>query len=365
MRAINDLSRHSRALRGELLDAVTAVVDRGHFILGQEVQQFESEFASYCGQRHCVSVANGTDALEIALRALGIGAGDVVLCAANAGLYSTCAIRLVGGVPGYVDVEPLSGLICPDALEHSCSRYRPRAIIATHLYGRMVDMRHVLELSSSFETAVIEDCAQAHGARLDGRCAGSWGDLGCFSFYPTKNLGALGDAGAIVAGAEELADKIRQLRQYGWSQKYRAELPHGRNSRMDEVQAAILRRLLPKLDAWNERRREIAVQYAQLITHREVTSLAGSGPSYVGHLYVVRCGARDSLKAHLARSGIACDIHYPIPDHRQPGNELEWKSLGLSVTEALAMEILTLPCYPELTDGEVRQIAEEVNQWRP
>jgi aminotransferase EvaB len=365
MRAINDLLRHSHALRGELLGALTAVVDRGHFILGEEVRQFEQEFASYCGRQHCVSVANGTDALELSLRALGIGAGDVVLCAANAGLYSTCAIRLVGGVPGYVDAEALSGLMCLNALERSCSAFHPRAIIITHLYGRMVDMPRVMQIASQFSMAVIEDCAQAHGARLDGRRAGSWGDMGCFSFYPTKNLGALGDAGAVITGTDELASGIRQLRQYGWSQKYCAALPNGRNSRMDELQAAVLRRCLPKLDAWNERRREIADTYVRLITHQGVTSLAGSGPSYVGHLYVVKSRARDSLKAHLAGKGIACDIHYPIPDHLQASNQLEWKSLGLPISEALSAEILTLPCYPELTDEEVHQIAGGVNSWRP
>jgi aminotransferase EvaB len=364
MRAINDLSRQCESFRDQLLGAITRVLDSSHFILGEEVRRFEEEFASYCGRPHCISVANGTDALEIALRTCDLGAGSVVATAANAGLYATCAIRAVGAIPAYVDIDPKTGLICLDALSRTCHRFKPGAIVVTHLYGRMVDMPAVCRVADSHDSWVIEDCAQAHGARIDGTCAGSWGDLGCYSFYPTKNLGAIGDAGAITAHDDCLAETSRQLRQYGWSQKYMATLPLGRNSRMDELQAAVLRTYLPHLDSWNDRRRHIASEYGQLITNPHVTPLAGSGPAYVAHLYVVRCTSRDSLRDHLRRNGIACDVHYPIPDHMQAGNQGDWLSLGLPQTEQIASELLTLPCFPELSDGEVRRIAQEVNQWR-
>jgi dTDP-4-amino-4,6-dideoxygalactose transaminase len=253
--------------------------------------------------------------------------------------------------------------MCPTALAEACRLFQPSAVIATHLWGQLVDMRAVCDVASAHGMRVIEDCAQAHGARLADRRAGSWGEVGCFSFYPTKNLGALGDAGAIVTSSDELAARVRMLRQYGWGQKYKADLSGGRNSRMDELQAAVLRRFLPRLDAWNDRRRQIAESYRQLVSNPRVESLAGSEGSYVAHLYIVRCADRDSLKTHLASRGIASDIHYPVPDHLQQCNGTGWRSLGLPITERLASEILTLPCYPELTDTEVETIALAVNEW--
>jgi len=363
MPLINDLSRHSRALRDEIIDALTAVVDGGSFILGSEVREFESEFAAYCGQKHCVSVANGTDALELGLRALQVGPGQIVATPANCGFYATCAIRLVGATPAYVDVDPSSGLLCMDAFERACHEYRPSATIATHLYGRMVDMRSLVPIAREHGLRIIEDCAQCHGARLEGRSAGSWGDLGCFSFYPTKNLGGIGDSGAIVMSDDGLANSVRRLRQYGWATKYRAEMSQGRNSRMDELQAAVLRRFLPHLDGWNERRRQIAAQYCSLIQNPHVRPLAGSGSAYVAHLFVVSCEGRDSLREHLTHQGIASDVHYPVPDHLQVGNRRDWLSRGLLVTEKMASDVLTLPCFPEMAEDEIRVVARGVNGW--
>lgn len=363
MKAINDLRRHCDPLRPLLESAFAAFLDSGHFILGAQVKGFEEEFAAACGVGHCVSVANGTDAIEIALRSCGVQAGDRVVTVANAGLYATTAIRSIGAIPVYVEVRPDTGLVDLDDLRSCCGRFGPRAVVATHLYGRMVPMPDVLRIAADHAAVTIEDCAQAHGAMLEGRPAGSWGDVGCFSFYPTKNLGALGDAGAIVTGSEALATAARRLRQYGWSGKYDAELAHGRNSRLDELQAAILRLLLPKLAGWNERRRAIAGGYGAGIRHPDVRPLAGSGPAYVAHLYVVRTNRRDALRRHLAARGIPSDVHYPIPDHRQRGNPGDWLANGLAVTDQLAAEVVTLPCFPEMTDDEVASVVDGVNTW--
>jgi len=364
LKAINDLHRHCAPLRAEIEAAFAAVLDRGHFILGPEVDAFEQEFAAACGTAHGIAVANGTDALELALKACGVGPGDVVVTVANAGLYSTTAIRLVGGVPAYADVDPATGLVNVVDLAAVCARFRPRALVATHLYGRMVDMPAVLEIARAHGCRTIEDCAQAHLATLHDRPAGSWGDLGCFSFYPTKNLGAIGDAGAVVTSAPPLAAALRELRQYGWSAKYDATRPSGRNSRMDELQAAVLRRFLPLLGGWNDRRRAIAQAYGERIRHPAVRSLAGSGCSYVAHLSVFRCRDRDALRGHLRGLGIPTDVHYPIPDHRQQAIPADWLALGLTETERLAAEVVTLPCFPEMTAAEVETVIAGVNTWR-
>lgn len=363
MKAINDLERHSAPLRAELLRAFEAVLDGGHYILGREVAAFEQEFAAYSGSGHCIAVGNGTDALELSLRACGVGPGDAVAAVANAGLYGTTAIRAIGGRPVYADVDPATGLVQLDDLEDVCRLHRPRAMIVTHLYGRMVDMPAVLEIAAAHGTVVVEDCAQAHGAVMAGRPAGSWGAAGCFSFYPTKNLGALGDAGGVVTGDDSIAARLRQLRQYGWRAKYDAELPGGRNSRMDELQGAVLRRMLHRLDSWNERRRAVAAAFDAGIRHPLVRSLAGAGGSYVAHLYVVRCGDRAGLQSHLRGRGIPSDVHYPIPDHRQLAHPDAAGGRPLPVTEALAAEVLTLPCFPEMDDAEVAGVVAGVNSW--
>jgi dTDP-4-amino-4,6-dideoxygalactose transaminase len=241
-------------LRAELDAAIARVNDRGHYILGPEVEAFEREFAAYCGAAACVAVGNGTDALELALRALGVGAGDEVATVGNAGGYATTAIRAAGATPVYVDVDDATlGIDC-----HSLAdRITPgtRAIVVTHLYGRMADVEALVRIAREREIPLIEDCAQAHGAARAGRKAGTFGVLGCYSFYPSKNLGALGDAGALVTGDTALAARVAELRTYGWRGKYRVAASGGMNSRMDEVQAAVLRVKLPRLDAWNAARR--------------------------------------------------------------------------------------------------------------
>jgi dTDP-4-amino-4,6-dideoxygalactose transaminase len=335
---INDLKRHNRALEGELKEAINRVLARGWYILGPEVEAFEHEFAAYCGVKACVGVANGTDALELALRALDVPPGGSVATVANAGMYSTTAILSIGARPLYVDVSEESMNMDPERLTRDVA-----AIVVTHLYGRMADVRRIRAIADSAGIPMIEDCAQAHGAEVDGRRAGAWGTLGCFSFYPTKNLGSLGDGGAIVTNDTALAAKIRSLRQYGWTSKYRSTIAGGRNSRLDELQAAILRTKLPHLDGWNERRREIARQYGA----------ARVDSSYVVHLYVVRTPSRDQLRQTLAAAGIATDVHYPIPDYRQESVSLP---LNLPVTEKCCSEVLTLPCFPEMTGNEIEDV---------
>jgi len=353
---INDLKRHNDALAAELREAIERVLARGWFILGPEVEAFEQEFAQACGVQACVGVANGTEALEVALCALEVGPGDEVATVANAGYYSSTAIRAAGALPRYVDIEPGSMNMDPAALAASLSP-RIRAVIVTHLYGRMAAMSALLEVAGRAGVPVIEDCAQAHGAALEGRPAGSWGLAGCFSFYPTKNLGALGDGGAVVTSDAALAQRLRRLRQYGWREKYRCGLAGGRNSRLDEMQAALLRAKLPYLPAWNERRRAIARAYSAALRTAPVAVPEGFGEDYVAHLYVIRAPRRDELRNALAAQGIMAEVHYPVPDHRQetaPGGP------PLPATEQAVSEILTLPCFPELTEAEVELVSRAV-----
>lgn len=367
LQAINDLSRHIASLSNEFHRAIETVLNRGWFVLGPEVEEFEREFAAYCGSPHCIGVANGTDALELALRALGVQTGEVVVTVANAGMYGTTAIRAVGARPLYVDIDPLTLNLDPNDLERVLTSLSqpPKALILTHLYGLLADLSGVLNLTSRFGIAVVEDCAQAHGAELMGRRAGTWGSVGGFSFYPTKNLGTLGDGGALVTADLDLAARLRQLRQYGWENKYRATLAGGRNSRLDELQAALLRVQLPLLDNWNRRRRAIAQAYSQGIRHSEVITPAVLDQRYVGHLYVIRCARRDSLREHIKARGIPTDVHYPVPDYRQPAYASEFLVSHLPNTELACAEVLTLPCFPEMTDTEVEHVIAAVNSWRP
>jgi aminotransferase EvaB len=355
----NDLRRQTASLENELAAAVNRVLLSGWYILGPECTAFDEEFAAYCGAAHCVSVANGTDALELALRSLGVGPGDQVATVANAGGYSTAAIRQAGAEPVYVDIDPSTMNMSAVDLAPRLTP-RVRAVIATHLYGRMADVRVLLKVTGGIP--LIEDCAQSHGASIGGKKAGSWGALACFSFYPTKNLGALGDGGAITTNDPHLARKVKSLRQYGWSGKYHSA-EYGRNSRLDEMQAAVLRTKLPHLDRWNVRRREIASLYTEALAGRPVICPRDFGEENVAHLYVIRTTARDAVRAALLARGISTDIHYPVPDHRQEAARgTEAGAAELPVTEQCAGEILTLPCFPELEDDEIAAVAEALRE---
>jgi len=361
---VNDLGRHARSVRTELVRAAVEVIDSGWYSVGPQLAKFEEAFAAYCGAEHCVGVGNGTDALELALRACGAGPGKRVVTVANAGGYSTTAILATGAEPVFIDVSGPEMLMDTTQLKAAISA-DTAAVIVTHLYGRMVDMPAVLEAAGA--VPVIEDCAQAHGARLLGRPSGSWGVAGCFSFYPTKNLGALGDGGAVVTHEAEIAATIRGLRQYGWERKYRQQIAGGRNSRLDEMQACILLAQLPFLDGWNVRRREIADRYSAALRSAGFSSPPCGGPEYVAHLYVLASENRESLRRSLSARQIGTDIHYPVPDHLQNAwRQFGWAGVTLPETEAAAHRVLTIPCFPELEDAEITAIANALQEaFRP
>lgn len=364
MLKINDLKRHHAPLRDALEAALRDVLESGWYVLGRHGEAFERAFAEFCGVPHAVGVANGTDALELALRALGVGPGDEVVTVANAGMYATVAIRILGATPVFAEVDGTTMTLDPADLERVMTG-RTKAVVLTHLYGRLADVERVIAVADAQGVPVVEDCAQAHGAALAGRRAGSFGNLGCFSFYPTKNLGACGDGGAVTARDAETAERVRRLRQYGWSEKYNAVVPGGRNSRLDEFQAAILVEKLRHLAEWNARRVAVAERYTAEIRHPHVAVPEIRKGSHVAHLYVVQSALRDSLRAHLRESGIAAEVHYPVPDHRQPALADEYREVTLPVSERLAREVLTLPCFPEMTDAEVEHVIRSCNAWRP
>jgi dTDP-4-amino-4,6-dideoxygalactose transaminase len=352
---LNDLKSLHADSRAALRAAFDEVLDSGWYILGPRVRQFEEAFAAFCGAGFCIGVANGSDALELALRAVGVARDDRVVTVANAGFYASTAILACGAVPLYVDVDPHTLLVDMASIEAALGQ-APRAVVVTHLYGRMAPVEAIVARCRAMGVAVIEDCAQAHGASRDGRMAGTFGDIGCFSFYPTKNLGALGDAGALVGNDAALGERLRALRQYGWRGKYEVTLPHGRNSRMDELQAALLSTRLPRLAADNDRRRQIARRYSAEIANPRVSLPRIGGDDDVVHLYVLRSPLRDALRDHLATQGIGSDIHYPVADHRQPLMAERHAALSLPHTERAVAEILTLPCHPALSDDEVTRV---------
>lgn len=360
---INDLNRHFDPLRDRLTAAMDRVLGRSWFVLGEEGRAFEHDFAAYCGASHGIGVASGTDALELALRSVGVEAGSTVLTVANAGGYSTHAITAIGARPVYLDVREDTQLMDLDALEDCVSTDpRPTAILATHLYGQPLDMLRICDLAQRYGVPVVEDCAQAHGAMSGGRRCGSYGDASAFSFYPTKNLGAIGDGGMVVTSSAQRDTVLRELRQYGWSKKYVATRSGGRNSRLDELQSAVLGELLPELDAWNARRLEIVRRYRREIDHPNIELPHRPEDGDVGHLFVLRAADRGGLRRHLNAAGIGCDVHYPVPDHHQAAFGVS-NPLPLPVTERLCSTVLSLPCFPEMTEAEVSRVVTEVNRW--
>lgn len=359
----NDLRLRHLQSRDAILQKFMNFLAQGHYIGGPLLESFEIAFAEYCGVSACVGVANGTDALELALRAGGVRCGDEVITVANAGGYSTAACLAIGAVPVYVDVNPITCQIDLALLERvvtGCTK----AIVITHLYGFMNDVKSIRERLAALdrgEIVIVEDCAQAHGARLDGARAGSLGDLGAFSFYPTKNLGGLGDGGAIVCSRRDVAVTARQLRQYGWTSKYNVEIPGGRNSRLDPLQAIILQHQLPSLDQQNQRRRQVCRIYADNLP-QDWHMVYAQDERFVGHLAVVlaptECGRGRAGKL-LSAKGIGYEIHYPMLDCDQSG----WKGMGrlfndLPVSRSLVGRVLSLPCFPELKDDEIGQVVD-------
>ncbi len=317
---INDLKAHTAEVMQGVESALKRVLTRGWYVLGPEIERFERNFAAYLGVPACTSVANGTDALELALRATGVATGDVVATVANAGMYATTAVLAVGATPRFMDVALETAVVTLEEVGQAIES-GAKAVVVTHLYGLAVpDIERIGSLCREARVVLVEDCAQAHGAMVGDKRVGSFGDIGCFSFYPTKNLGALGDGGAVVADDTSFTEKVRRLRQYGWVSKY-------------------------------------------------TVSLAGApsagGPEYVAHLFVVRTAHRDSLRTHLGTCDIGSDVHYPVPDHRQPVFGDRFADVTLPNTERLANEVLTLPCYPEMSAEDVDRVVEAMNAWRP
>jgi dTDP-4-amino-4,6-dideoxygalactose transaminase len=349
------------AAQSEIDEAVRRVLHSGHYILGPEVEAFEKEFSAWLGVSGTVGVANGTDALELALYAAGIGPGDKVVTVANTVTATVTAINATGARAVFVDVEPGTLLMDVAALEQMLVTLRDpkiKAVVPVHLYGQAVDMPRLMDLAARHNLVVIEDCAQAHGAAIGGRKAGTWGRLAAFSFYPTKNLGALGDGGAVAGSDAALLEQVRLLRQYGWRKRYISEMP-GRNSRLDEIQAAILRVRLRRLESENARRAVLASRYLAGLKHPVLgLPVVAEGRTPCWHQFVIRTPRRDELKDYLEKRGVLCGILYPVPIHRQPA--YHDATLNLPHTEQACAEVLSLPLHPGLTDEDVDRVLREI-----
>lgn len=354
----NVLAPGVASIRSEIDAAIGRVLERGWFLMGPELREFEAAFAAFHSPAMtAVGVGSGTDALKIGLQALGVGSGDDILVVANAGVPPVAAIVGAGARPVFCDVDARTHTLDPDEIDKRVTP-RTRAILVVHLYGHAAQMDRIMERARAHGLRVLEDCAQAHAAVFRGQRVGTFGHAAAFSFYPTKNLGALGDAGAIVTADPDVADRARLLRMYGWRERYVSEL-HSTVSRMDELQAAVLAAKLPHLDAWTARRQAIAARYSRRLGNSDLTTPPSDG---VFHLYVVRSPRRDELKAHLAAYGVGADVHYPLPVHLQaPFAEFGGGPGSLPTTEALARSVLSLPIYPELADDDVDYVCDVVS----
>lgn len=352
-----DLSRHVAALRPELDAAIAEVLDGGRFVGGEPVERFERDFAAWVGADHAVGVASGTDAIELALRAVGVGEGDDVITVANTCVPTVAGIEGSGATPVLVDADPATMTIDAERVAAAIGP-RTRAIVPVHLYGRCADMDAMLELGAEHGLKVVEDCAQAHGATWRGLAAGTMGDAAAFSFYPTKNVGALGDAGAVVTGYAEVAAEAAALRSYGEFERYESARA-GTNSRLDTLQAALLSVKLRHADAWLERRRGIAGQYAEALAATTLTSPSDpEGGRHAYHLYVVAVPDRDAFRARLSEAGIETLVHYPKAVHEQQAYRDIGRLGSLLTSERLASSVVSLPLYPELGDDEVSAVGD-------
>jgi dTDP-4-amino-4,6-dideoxygalactose transaminase len=344
--------------KDEINAAISRVLDSGWYILGEEVRAFEEEFAGYIGVSYGVGVGSGTEALHLALRTCGIGQGDEVITVSHTAVATVAAIEMTGAAAVFVDIEPDFFTLDPSKLEAAITP-QTKAILAVHLYGQAVDIDPVLNIAQKHHLRLIEDCAQAHGAAYKGRCVGSYGDMACYSFYPTKNLGALGDGGMVVTDDVELVEKAKLLRQYGWEQQYVSHLA-GWNTRLDEVQAAVLRVKLKHLDRDNSKRIRLAKIYDEELSDTHlILPKRRENSKHVYHLYVIRSDKRDELLTFLRENGIGASIHYPVPVHLQPAYNRGQNNLP--ETKCVAKEILSLPMYPELNEVDV--IVEAIKEF--
>lgn len=358
-----DPGAQMRLYQESVRSALDRVLASGRYILGNEVQAFEREWAAYLRVPHCIGVGNGTDALALALRAVGVEPGQEVITVSHTAVATVAAIEQIGAVPVFADIAPRSRCMNPAHLSGLISE-NTRAIVPVHIYGQPAPMEKIMAVAKKHRLKVVEDCAQAHGATLDGQYVGTFGDAAAFSFYPTKNLGALGDAGAVVTNDPTLADSVRMMREYGWRERY-VSLTRGMNSRLDELQAAILRGKLPCLDQNNIRRRLIAAAYTQALRNTTLVAPARiEGTVHAMHLYVVECADRPAFERFLNEAGITTGRHYPLAVHQQPAYAGRIRgSQALPITEAFYQHLVTLPCYPELRDEDVVLISETLVRW--
>ncbi len=352
-----ELNSEYKEFQGEIDSAIQRVIHSGWYILGPELEHFEQELADFVGAKYAFGVGSGTDALHIALQALGIGPGDEVITVSHTFIATALAITFTGATPVFVDIHPDTYTMDPACVRVAVTP-RTKAILPVHLYGQPAEMGPLLEIAQQFHLAVVEDACQAHGATYRGRQAGGLGDLGCFSFYPTKNLGAYGDGGAIVTSDPQLADRVRHLRNYGQDQKY-YHSSMGTNSRLDEIQAAVLRAKLPHLMSNNSRRQVIAETYSVMNGPRLKIPVVAEERTHIYHQYVVSTPERDALRGFLKEQGIDTLIHYPVPVHLQKAyTDLNIKVGELPFTEQAAAQVVSLPMYPQLTAEQIDRVVE-------
>jgi dTDP-4-amino-4,6-dideoxygalactose transaminase len=358
----SELKTQYENIKAEILEAFEQVFESSWFVLGKNVEAFEKEFASYCDAKYGIGVGSGTEALHLALLACGVQPGDEVITVANTAVPTISAISFAQATPIFVDIDPDSYTMNPNLIESKITE-KTRVIMPVHLYGQSADMRPILNLAQKYNLKVIEDACQAHGAEYNGRKIGSLGELGCFSFYPSKNLGAYGDGGMVVTNDPELADRVWMLRNYGQRKRYCHDIK-GFNSRLDELQAAFLRKKLEHLNRWNEWRRRLAQIYHDSLGKSVVKPIEKDYAYHIYHLYVIRSQHRDDLQKYLMKNGIQTLIHYPVPVHLQQAYyDLNIKPESLPITEKYAAEILSLPMYPELKDDDVFYVADKINDF--
>jgi dTDP-4-amino-4,6-dideoxygalactose transaminase len=356
------------AHKAEIDAAIAQVLESGQYILGPVAERFEGDFAGFLGLAHGIGCASGTDAIELGLRACGIGAGDLVFTVSHTAVATVAAIERAGATPVLVDIEPDGFVMDPAALDAALRdppSGRPAAVLPVHLYGEPADLAAIGELARAQGLRIIEDCAQSHGAQYRGRSTGSFGDIACFSFYPTKNLGALGDAGMIATGDPSLAEAAREIREYGWRERY-VSARSGINTRLDPIQAAILAVKLPRLDGDNRRRQAIAARYDDGLAGLPIgLPPRRDNASHVFHQYVIRSRKRDLLREHLRAAAIGTGIHYPVPVHLHPAyrGRVAAGPTGLRASEQVAVEILSLPIYPQLADAAVDQVIAGIRRF--
>jgi len=346
----------------KLFELSKQVIESDAHILGDNVKLFEKNFANYIGAKYCSGVANGTDALTIALRSLDVDSNSTVACVANAGFYSSTAINQIGANVVYIDIDRSSMLIDINDLVQNLKNNKIDVLIVTHLYGQVAPMNEIIELSKQYKFKILEDCAQSHGSKFEGKKTGSFGDVAAFSFYPTKNLGAVGDAGAILTSSEEIAYKVNSLRQYGWSEKYNVINKFGINSRLDEIQASFLNYKLQFLESWNQERLTIAKTYINNFANLPI-KISDEVLKGVCHLFVVQVEDRKEFMEFLKNNGVQTAIHYPIPDHKQTINTNKFSKISLKVTEDIVNNIVTLPLYPGMGEEKVDHTIQTIRKF--